>query len=97
MIIDAICFALSRYFMKLSDELTDEQNNLPLAIITGILCVIFTVYVSINNGDAACIFISILIGTALAYKVDSGNHIINFGSSTFQLVMFVIMCNSSLY
>ena len=77
MIIDAICFALSGYFMKLSDELTDEQNNLPLAIITGILCVIFTVYVSINNGDAACIFISILIGTALAYKVDSINHIIS--------------------
>lgn len=77
MIIDALCFALSGYFMKASDEFMDEKNNTIMAIITGILCVIFTVYISITNGDATCIFISILAGTALAFKVDSINHILS--------------------
>lgn len=77
MIVESICFALSGYFMKASDEFIDEKNNVYLAIITGLLCVIFTLYVSIINGDAACIFISILVGTGLAKKVDSVNHIIS--------------------
>lgn len=77
MIMDAICFALSGYFMKTSDNLTDEDNNLVLAIIAGLLCVIFTVIVCVNNADAACIFISILIGTALAFKVDTINHLVS--------------------
>ena len=84
MILDAICFALSGYFMKTSDEFIDEKNNLPLAIISGILCVFFTLVVSSYNGDAACIFISILIGTALAFKVDNFNHILS-------AVLFVIL------
>ena len=84
MILDAICFALSGYFMKTSDEFIDEKNNLPLAIISGILCVFFTLVVSSYNGDAACIFISILIGTALAFKVDNINHILS-------AVLFVIL------
>ncbi|OED30059.1 hypothetical protein [Methanosphaera sp. WGK6] len=77
MFLDAICFALSGFFMKISDEAMDEKNNILLAIITGIICVIATILVSINSGDAACIFISILVGTALAQKVDSINHIIS--------------------
>lgn len=77
MILDAICFALSGYFMKMSDDYLDEENNVPLAVINGILCVIFTVIVCVNNGDAACIFISILVGTALSLKVDSINHILS--------------------
>ncbi len=77
MIIDALCFALSGYFMKESDEYIDERNNPQYAVITGILCVIFTLWVSLNNGDAACIFISILLGTGLAFKVDSINHILS--------------------
>lgn len=88
MIIDAICFALSGYFMKASDEFIDEKDNLFMAIITGILCVIFTIYVSINNGDAACIFISILIGTALAFKVDNINHIL---SAILLIIILVIL------
>ncbi|MCI5867750.1 MAG: hypothetical protein SOZ23_06715 [Methanosphaera sp.] len=63
--------------MKLSDEFMDEAGNKKLAIITDILCVIFTLLVSVTNSDAACIFLSILIGTALASKVDSINHIIS--------------------
>ena len=84
MIIDALCFALSGYFMKMSDEYIDTQNNLPYAIIMGVLCVIFTLWVSLNNGDAACIFISIIVGTALAYKVDTVNHILS-------AILFVII------
>ncbi|MDD6285138.1 hypothetical protein [Candidatus Methanosphaera massiliense] len=77
MLFDVICFALSGFFMKISDEAMDEKNNIILAIITGILCVAFTVAISITNGDAACIFIAILIGNILAKKVDSINHIIS--------------------
>jgi hypothetical protein len=84
MILDAMCFALSGYFMKTSDEFVDEKDNLPLAIITGILCVFFTLFVSSYNGDAACIFISILVGTALAFKVDNLNHLLS-------AVLFVIL------
>ncbi len=74
--------------MKISDEAMDEKNNAILAIITGIICVLATIFVSINNGDAACVFISILIGTALAQKVDSINHII---SAILLIVILLIM------
>lgn len=77
MIFDAVCYALSGFFMKFSDEAMDKENNKILAIVTGILCVFFTVLVSVTSGDAACIFLSILIGTALASKVDTINHIIS--------------------
>lgn len=76
MFFEAICFALSGFFMKFSDEAMDIKNNKVLAIFTDVLCVVFTVLVSVINGDAACIFLSILIGTALSNKVDSINHII---------------------
>ncbi len=84
MILDAICFALSGYFMKVSDDFNDEKQNVPLAIVTGILCVFFTLLVSSYNGDAACIFLSILVGTALAFKVDSTNHILS-------AILFIIL------
>lgn len=63
--------------MKLSDELTDTKNNKIMAIIAGIICVVATILVSVTNGDAACIFLSILIGTFLAGKVDTINHVIS--------------------
>lgn len=88
MIIDALCFALSGYFMKVSDEYVDADNNIPYAVITGILCVIFTLWVSLNNGDAACIFISILVGTALAFKVDNINHILS--AILFIVILFLL-------
>ncbi len=77
MIFEAICFALSGFFMKISDEASDEKNNMLISIISGLLCVLFTVLVSTKNADATCIFLSILIGTALAFKVDSLNHILS--------------------
>lgn len=77
MIFEAICFALSGFFMKISDEASDEKNNTLMSIISGLLCVLFTVLVSTKNADATCIFLSILIGTVLAFKVDSLNHILS--------------------
>lgn len=77
MFFDLICFAFSGFFMKLSDEFMDRKENKLMAIITGLLCVIFTILVSITNGDATCIFLSILIGTFLAGKVDTINHVLS--------------------
>lgn len=73
--------------MKLSDELMDVSHNKLLSVIVDILCVIVTLAVSIVNGDAACIFISILVGTALAHKVDSINHII--AAILFVIILFI--------
>lgn len=42
MLFDALCYALSGFFMKFSDEAMDTKNNKVLAIITGLLCVFFT-------------------------------------------------------
>lgn len=63
--------------MKLSDEFMDTKENKVIAIITGILCVLFTILVSVNNGDATCIFLSILFGTFIAGKIDTVNHLIS--------------------
>lgn len=76
MIFDVVCFALSGFFMKFSDEAIDVKNNKNLGIFADVICVVFTLLVSVVNGDAACIFLSILIGTGLSKKIDSINHII---------------------
>lgn len=77
MIFEFISYSLSGFFMKISDEFMDEKDNLFLAIVTGLLCVIFALLVCRISSDAACIFLSILIGTALASKVDTINHILS--------------------
>ena len=87
MIFDIICFSLSGIFMKLSDELMDVSHNKFLSVLSDILCVIVTLLVSVVNGDAACIFLSILIGTAFAHKVDSINHII--AAILFVVILFI--------
>ncbi|RAP54145.1 MAG: hypothetical protein BZ137_03890 [Methanosphaera sp. rholeuAM130] len=88
MIFEFICYSLCGFFMKLSDELVDEKNNLYLAVFTGVLCVIFSLLVCRISGDASCIFLSILIATALASKVDSVNHILS--AILFVLLLIVI-------
>ena len=62
--------------MKYSDDLFDEDNNLRLATVFGILCGIFCALASLYSVEAAYIFISILIGNILALKVDGIHHII---------------------
>ena len=88
MIFDALCFALSGYFMKTSDDLMDEENNLIFAIITGILCTVISIYLSVTNADAACIFLSIILGTGLACKLDSFNHVLS--AVLFILILIII-------
>ncbi|MBO7718625.1 MAG: hypothetical protein J6S29_00570 [Methanosphaera sp.] len=87
MIFELISYSLSGFFMNMSDEFMDEKDNMALAIVTGLLCVIFTLLVCRVSADAACIFLSILIGTALAYKVDSVNHILS--AIVFAALLFI--------
>jgi hypothetical protein len=82
--LEPILYALSGFFMKLSDDAYDRKKNILLAIIAGILCGLFVGYLAVTSADAACIFIAILIGTILSLKVDSLNHII-------ALILFVLI------
>lgn len=77
MLLEVICYSLSGFFMKLSDEGLDKVDNNFLAIITGLLCVLFTMIISHYSADAACIFLSILVANVLAFKVDCVNHILS--------------------
>ncbi len=84
MIIEPILYALSGFFMKLSDDAYDRKKNIVLALFAGILCGFFIGYLAVTSADAACIFIAILIGTILSLKVDSLNHIV-------ALVLFILI------
>lgn len=96
-----LSYFLSGFFMKLSDDEYDENNNLKLAIIYGIICGIFTAIASIISSDAACIFVGILIGTLLALKIDGKHHIVTlvtffillaiFGVSSFNILILIVL------
>ncbi len=75
-IILAILFILSGFFMKYSDDLYDDNENLAFASIFGVICAIASAFATIYNLDAAYIFIAILIGNFIALKVDGIHHII---------------------
>ncbi|WP_299524247.1 hypothetical protein [uncultured Methanobrevibacter sp.] len=83
-VILAILFFLSGFFMKLSDDACDVGNDKPLAIAFGVLCAIVSAFATISSKSAACIFIGILIGNLLAFKVDGSHHIIT-------LILFVVI------
>jgi hypothetical protein len=61
--------------MKLSDDEYDEKSNKLIAVIIGIVCGITIAFLASNNIDASYIFIGILIGTALSFKIDGIHHI----------------------
>ena len=75
-IILAFLFILSGFFMKISDDLYDVNNNMIFSTFLGILCAIASVLATLYNTDAAYLFISILIGNLIALKVDGIHHII---------------------
>ena len=83
----AILYALSGFLMKLSDDEYDEKSNKIIAIFLGILCGLAIAYLSSNNIDASYIFIGILIGTGLSFKIDGIHHIITL--LTFLLFFFI--------
>ena len=72
--------------MKLSDDEYDEKSNKIIAIVIGIVCGIAIAYLSSNNIDASYIFIGILIGTGLSFKIDGIHHIVTL--LTFLLLFF---------
>jgi ABC-type amino acid transport system permease subunit len=82
--IEPILYALSGFFMKLSDDAYDKKKNIFLAVFAGMFCGLFIGYLAVTSADAACIFIAILIGTILSLKVDSLNHIV-------ALLLFVLI------
>ena len=86
-IILAASYALSGFFMKLSDDEYDEKSNTIWAILLGLICGAFTAYASSISPDAACIFIAILIGNILSLKVDGIHHIATMVSF---LILFII-------
>ena len=84
-IILAILFLLSGFFMKYSDDLFDVNHDLTSASIFGVLCGIASAIATVSDVGAAYIFIAILIGNLIAFKVDGIHHIIT-------LIVFVIIC-----
>lgn len=83
----AILFILSGFFMKLSDDEYDENGNLYLAIVYGILCALASAIASVFDLGAAYVFIAILIGNLLAFKIDGIHHIITL--AIFALICFI--------
>lgn len=76
--LEAILYALSGFLMKLSDDSNDKRDNIIFGIFTGLLCVACIAYLAVTSADAATIFIAILIGNFLSWKVDSINHMVSF-------------------
>ena len=71
--------------MKFSDDLFDVNDDVMTAGVFGVLCAVASALATVNNIDAAYIFIAILIGNLLALKVDGIHHIVT-------LVIFIIIC-----
>ena len=71
--------------MKYSDDLFDDNNDLKFASVFGVLCAITSAAATIYSIEAAYIFIAILIGNLIAFKVDGIHHIIT-------LALFVLIC-----
>ncbi len=71
--------------MKLSDDAYDENDTLYLAVVFGILCALASGIATVFDVDAAYVFIGILIGNLLAFKIDGIHHVIT-------LVIFILIC-----
>ena len=71
-----ILFMLSGFFMKYSDVFFDVNDDLKYATIFGILCGIASAAATIYSNEAAYIFIAILVGNLIAFKVDGMHHIV---------------------
>jgi hypothetical protein len=75
--LEALFYALSGFFMKISDDAHDKKNNTIFGIAAAILCGFCIGYLAVQSADAACIFLAILIGTLAAFKVDCVNHVLS--------------------
>lgn len=79
-----VLFVLSGFFMKLSDDACDIYSNKKLAIATGLVCAVSSAIATVMNAGAAYVFIAILIGNLIAFKVDGIHHVLT-------LLIFVII------
>lgn len=70
-----IFYALSGFLMKLSDDEYDEKSNKGIAIILGLISGLFMGVLAISSRDASYIFLGILIGNLIGFKVDGVHHI----------------------
>ena len=52
-------YALSGFFMKISDDMHDKKNNMVLGILAGILCGLMLGYLVTISVDAAYIFFGV--------------------------------------
>ena len=62
--------------MKISDDFYDESENRTMAIIFGIFCGVAAAMATVSYAGAAYVFIGILVGTLLAFKIDGSHHVI---------------------
>ena len=69
-------YALSGFFMKISDDMHDKKNNMLFGALAGILCGLLLGYLVTISVDAAYIFFGVFIGTFLSKKVNCLNHIV---------------------
>ncbi|MBR2557682.1 MAG: hypothetical protein IKE95_04855 [Methanobrevibacter sp.] len=83
-IILALLFFLSGIFMKLSDDFFDVNHDLKKASVFSVLCAITCGMAAISDIGASYIFIAILIGNLLAFKIDGIHHVI-------ALILFIII------
>lgn len=84
-IVLAILFTLSGFFMKFSDDVYDINDNRNLSVVLGVICAVASYLATFSNVGAAYIFIGILIGNFIAFKVDGIHHL-----ST--LIVFIVLC-----
>jgi hypothetical protein len=75
--LEILFYSLSGLFMKVSDDAHDQKHNTPLGFVAAVVCGITIGYLAVTGADAACIFLAILIGTVLSWKVDCLNHILS--------------------
>ena len=75
-IILALLFILSGFFMKYSDDLYDVNHERNISTFLGFICGLASVAATLYNVDAAYIFISLLIGNIIVFKVDGIHHIV---------------------
>lgn len=75
--LEILFYSLSGLFMKVSDDAHDRKHNTLLGIVAAVICGITIGYLAVTSTDAACIFMAILIGTVLSWKVDCMNHLLS--------------------
>lgn len=86
----ALLFALSGFFMKFSDDAFDIGHNRNYAAVLGMVCAVTSAIATVYSAGAAYIFIGILIGNLLAFKVDGLHHIITLAVFIALILIFGI-------